>query len=70
MATSRTSHLLASGSDTAHAVVGGFSASFWVAAGIAIVALITALRYLRSDAIVLPREPVIEDEELEVEEVA
>jgi hypothetical protein len=51
-----------SGSDPAHAVVGGFSLAFWVAAGIAVIALVTALRYLRSDALVLPREPVGEDE--------
>jgi EmrB/QacA subfamily drug resistance transporter len=71
VATSRTGHLLASGTDPAHAVVGGFSAAFWVAAGIAVLALITALRYLRGDALVLPREPVVEeDAELEVEEVA
>jgi EmrB/QacA subfamily drug resistance transporter len=72
VATSRADHLVSAGTDPMHALTGGFSAAFWTAAGMTVLALIAAIRYLRSDAIVLRREPVPEvpGPELEAEEVA
>jgi EmrB/QacA subfamily drug resistance transporter len=67
VATSRTDHLLASGSDALHALTGGFSLAFWVGVAVALVSLFTAVRYLPGDALVLPRELAGSEDELELE---
>jgi MFS family permease len=51
VATSRTSHLLASGHSQASALTGGFSLAFWVAVGFAALALVATLTMIRPQEI-------------------
>lgn len=67
VATSRTDHLLATGSDALHALTGGFSLAFWVGFAVALVSLFTAVKYLPGDALVPPAELADSEDELELE---
>jgi hypothetical protein len=67
VATSRTDRLLASGSDAAHAVTGGFSLAFWVGVAVALVSLFTAVKYLPGAALVPPTELADPENALELE---
>jgi MFS family permease len=49
VSTTRTDSLLASGSDRAAALTGGFSIAFWVAAAFAVVSLVATIVLLRRD---------------------
>jgi len=71
VATSRTDHLLASGSDALHALTGGFGLAFWVGFVIALACLFTAVKYLPGAVLVSPTEvtdaedaPELESKEL------
>jgi EmrB/QacA subfamily drug resistance transporter len=67
VATSRTDHLLATGSDALHALTGGFSLAFWVGFAVALVSLFTAVKYLPGDALVPPAELADSEDALELE---
>jgi EmrB/QacA subfamily drug resistance transporter len=67
VATSRTDHLLASGSDALHALTGGFSLAFWVGFAIALASLFTAVKYLPGAALVPPTELADPEDALELE---
>jgi MFS family permease len=71
VATTRTDHLLAHGTHPLLALTDGFSLAFWVGAGIAVAALVTALRFLKRDDLRLPTEPtLLPDVAVETEDVA
>jgi EmrB/QacA subfamily drug resistance transporter len=67
VATLRTDHLVASGSDALDALTGGFSLAFLVGVAVALVSLVTALKLLPGDAFVPPKELADPDDDLELE---
>jgi EmrB/QacA subfamily drug resistance transporter len=67
VATSRTDHLLASGSDALQALTGGFSRAFWVSFAVALASLFTAVTYLPGAALVPPTELADAEDALELE---
>jgi EmrB/QacA subfamily drug resistance transporter len=67
VSTTRTDHLLASGTRPLFALTDGFSLAFWVGAGIAVLALAAALRMLKRGDLRQPEEAIAEPAVLEVE---
>jgi MFS family permease len=67
VSTTRTDHLLASGTRPLFALTDGFSLAFWVGAGIAVLALTAALRMLKRGDLRQPEEAIAEPALLEVE---